>query len=53
MKAKLLSLLVAYGALGGLWASDPALAQKSRYPHDFRYVSDHLGVNQRVGLQNN
>ena len=29
MKAKLLSLLVACGALGGLWASDPALAQKS------------------------
>ena len=29
MKAKLLSLLVACGALAGLWASDPALAQKS------------------------
>jgi peptide/nickel transport system substrate-binding protein len=29
MKAKLLSLLVACGALGGLWASEPALAQKS------------------------
>src|ERR1700719_397671 len=29
MKAKLLSLLGACGALGGLWASDPALAQKS------------------------
>ena len=29
MKAKLLSLLVACGALGGLWASHPALAQKS------------------------
>ena len=29
MKAKLLSLLVACGALAGLSASDPALAQKS------------------------
>jgi peptide/nickel transport system substrate-binding protein len=29
MKAKLLSLLVACGALAGLWASDAALAQKS------------------------
>src|SRR6201982_1813472 len=29
MKTKLRSLLVACGALGGLWASDPALAQKS------------------------
>jgi peptide/nickel transport system substrate-binding protein len=29
MKAKLLSLVVACGALAGLWASDPALAQKS------------------------
>jgi peptide/nickel transport system substrate-binding protein len=29
MKAKLLSFLVACGALGGFWASDPALAQKS------------------------
>src|SRR3954463_13486054 len=29
MKAKLLSLLVACGALADLWASDPALAQKS------------------------
>src|ERR1700746_1691572 len=29
MKAKLLSLLVACGALGGLWASEPVLAQKS------------------------
>src|SRR5437763_5330359 len=29
MKAKLLSLLVACGALACLWASDPALAQKS------------------------